>query len=793
MGRFSSKTFPGELLDILINNGYKEEELLFTARSDMDFDSNYAEGYVILSETMLITALKPPQSDMKQVRVRGSRQVKPMDIYSGSENWSLRYFSLKDIDKPDVQMQVSGGLLYAAISIGKDINNADIADGYRTDTLLAAFTNSCMDDMKRLTKLLDKLREGKDLTEEDYERISRDDYCPKCGRRYPNRDRKICPKCMDRRTIFIRTLSYFKPFKIRIFIMSICFVGTALLNLAWPYLSGTILYDRVLAKDEKFLEFTGLPAGRFMVLLGALVLTMLFTGLTIQLLQMLQGVLTAKIVPEVLKEIKYQVFASMGRLSVSFYSKKQTGGLMVRVLDDAERVTDFYINGLPYFFVHILTITATAGVMFSMNWKLALAALALLPVLTFVSIKMLPRLWNHYGRRHRAARSMNSQANDNITGARVVKAFGQEESELKRFGTYNNRVKQAELNLVAFDNRYKALYHIVQNFSSYIVMGLGSALVLSRTSMELGILVTFIGYVGQLKHPLDFMAQVFRWWTESTNCSQRIYEIIDTVPEITESPSAIQLENMRGEITLKHVTFGYEPHKPVIKDISFSVGAGQMLGIVGRSGAGKSTLVNLISRLYDAEEGEILIDGINVRELSFKELHSNIAMVSQETYIFMGTVAQNIAYARPGASIEDIIQAAVLSSAHDFICRMPDGYDTMIGYSGRELSGGERQRISIARAILADPKILILDEATASVDTETEQAIQYSLNRLIKGRTTLSIAHRLSTLKGADSLVVIDDGKLTESGTHEELVSLKGTYYKLMELQTKALAMRGIE
>lgn len=241
------------------------------------------------------------------------------------------------------------------------------------------------------------------------------------------------------------------------------------------------------------------------------------------------------------------------------------------------------------------------------------------------------------------------------------------------------------------------------------------------------------------------------------------------------------------------MTFGYEPHKPVLKDISFEVKAGEMLGIVGRSGAGKSTLVNLISRLYDPVEGYIKIDGIDVKKMGFKELRESIAMVSQETYIFMGTVAENIAYARPEATRKEIIEAAMQASAHDFICKMPQGYDTIIGSSGRTLSGGEKQRISIARAILANPRILILDEATSAVDTETEQAIQESLEKLVKGRTTLSIAHRLSTLRNADKLIVIDDGKITESGTHAELIEKKGTYYKLMQLQTKALAMRGLE
>ena len=778
MDSMGKEAIPKDLCTKLSLKGIEEDNLIFSARSDMNKESRYMDGYVILTKGELIAAILPSQE--KAVRSFGGyKDSRIKDQENIVREWSIESYSLSEIEQLEIQMLVSGGLLYATI-------------GKREQTI-AAFTNSCMSDMKRLVKLFSKVKEEKELTVEDFEQKKQEECCPKCGARYPNRDRKICPKCMDKRSVFLRSLSYFKPHRVKIAIMILCYIGTALLNLMWPYLNGTILYDRVLARDENFLKFTHLPSGRFVILLGAVVLVMLLTGLTTQLLGMVQGVLTAKIVPDVVKDIKSQVFRSMGKLSVSFYSKRQTGGLMTRVLDDAERVTDFYINGLPYFFIHLLTIIFISVVMFIMNPALALASLALLPLLFLISVKMLPRLWNQYGRRHRASRSLNGQVNDNITGARVVKAFGQEDSEVKRFGNYNNKVKQAELSLVAYDNRYKALYNTVQNISSFIVLGFGSALVLSKTSMKLGILVTFIGYVSQLRGPLDFMSQIFRWWAESINCSQRIFEIVDAVPEIRESATPVSLEQMKGEITLTHVTFGYEAHKPVLKDISFFVEAGKMLGIVGRSGAGKSTLVNLISRLYDAEEGEILIDGINVKDLSFQDLHNNIAMVSQETYIFMGTVAQNIAYAKPDASIEEIIRAAVLASAHDFICKMPDGYDTTIGSSGRELSGGERQRLSIARAILADPKILILDEATASVDTETEQAIQNSLSYLVKGRTTLSIAHRLSTLKDADSLVVIDDGKLTESGTHEELIRQQGTYYKLMQLQTKALALRGIE
>ena len=275
------------------------------------------------------------------------------------------------------------------------------------------------------------------------------------------------------------------------------------------------------------------------------------------------------------------------------------------------------------------------------------------------------------------------------------------------------------------------------------------------------------------------------------NAAQRIFEIIDAVPDIVEKENAIQTD-IRGDVTLRGVCFSYDPHKEILHNIDLDVKAGEMLGIVGKSGAGKSTLVNLISRLYDADSGEVLLHGINVKDLSFSSLRGAVAMVSQETYIFMGTIADNIAYARPNATRDEIVQAAIAASAHPFICRLPDGYDTVIGRGGRQLSGGERQRLSIARAILADPRILVLDEATASVDTETERAIQASLEQLTRGRTTISIAHRLSTLREADRLIVIEDGRLVESGTHDELVRQKGTYYKLLQLQSKALAMRGV-
>ncbi len=755
----------------------KKEDILYKANADYDEEFRFVQNYLILTKDRLVFLCYPYQ--MQGEYSFGGYAGHKMGQSIEAQEPLLRIHMLSDIEKLEIIREVSGGALMGTIG--------------GEETFLCRFSNSKMSEMERLTKNLEKIKKDEELKDEDILGKKKHECCPKCGTLYPDQERKICPKCMDKKSLFLRVMKYFFKYKARLAIMFVCYVLIGALNLAWPYLSGTFLYDKVLNKDPELMALADSFGGKFTIILLFAVLTMVVTKLIIQGLGMLHGAMTARIVPEVVAEMKEEIFNSMGKLSISFYNSRQTGALMTRVLDDASEVTGFFVDGLPYIFTNAFTIIATCVIMFSIHPWLALAALFLLPFLTIQSYRMLPRLWTFYGKRHRANRRLNSQLNDSITGARVVKAFGQQEQELKRLGKGNRGVRDAELDVMKYDNKFNALYAIVENLSSFIVWGLGSAIILSGSNLEFGMLVTFAGYVTQLQGPLDFFSYVFRWMTDCLNSSQRMFEIMDAVPEVKEAANPVRPEHINGKIELSHVTFGYEPHKPVLKDITFTVEAGQMLGIVGRSGAGKSTLVNLISRLYDPDEGTIKIDDIDVKQMGFKELRSSIAMVSQETYIFMGTVAENIAYARPEATRREIIEAARKAAAHDFICKMPQGYDTIIGSAGRSLSGGEKQRISMARAILANPRILILDEATSAVDTETELAIQESLEQLVQGRTTLSIAHRLSTLRNADRLIVVDDGKITEEGTHAELIEKKGTYFKLMELQTKALAMRGLE
>lgn len=761
---------------LLAENGVREQDILYMAETDLDENGNFAGGYLALTREALCV-IQAPASEGKTHYFRGSG-VYGMDLWEEEETggeWQARKIPLRQLERLWIENCVGCDLL-----VGK-------WDGQEHSLLM--FTHLKKRGAAQLVRGVEQLQRGEEPAFEQ----EAEEYCPKCGRMYPDRERKVCPHCMDRKNVFFRVLGYFKPYKVRFGLLMLAVICTSLINLVWPYLNGDILYDRVLARDDSFLARLGLEQGSFVTALFLVVAAMIAARLMLLGFRILQGILTAQMVVGVVRDLKKDVFRKMGLLSINFYRSRQTGSLMTRVLGDAERITGFFVDAAPYFLIHVLSILATTVVMFAMNPLMALIVIAMLPVLFLLNRRLRPRIWVMFGRRHRAERSLNSLINDNLTGSRVVKSFGQENREIDRFGGYNRRLRDAEVAISYKRNYFQLVYGGAREIASMCVWALGAYLIMEGTGQEmnLGTLITFTGYMGQLQGPMNFLSRVSHWWADSMNSAQRIFEVIDAIPEIREAEQPVALKEPKGDIVLDKVTFGYEVNRPVLKDVSLHIPAGKMVGIVGRSGAGKTTLVNLISRMYDVQEGEIRIDGIPIRNLAFHDLRKNVAMVSQETYIFMGTVAENIAYANQEADLSAIMRAAKLAGAHEFIMRMPDGYDTRIGSSGRELSGGERQRISIARAILADPRILILDEATASVDTETERVIQKALNYLVRGRTTISIAHRLSTLRDADYLVVIDHGEVTEQGTHEQLEALKGTYYKLQELQTKALQLKG--
>ena len=773
---------PGFLARIAGEQGIDADSIIAFGRGDLNAQCAYKDTYLLADKSALHILY---MQDAPEPRVFGGyferRKRRGRFMQQKEAGRTLEkhlQFSYENIQELKVENRISGGA-FVLLSGG-------------LESFICAFSGGYMRDNARFAHILNKLIKKEEIAPDDLKEPHEEKRCPKCGMLYPEKDRAVCPRCMDKKSLFLRMLGYFKPYKLRIALFFACVVLETVMNLFVPLLSGTLFYD-VVSRNEETLSSLGLPAGEFVLAVVIIALAILVSRLLQSGFTIIKGRIVGHIVPMAVYDIKTGLYNSVQRLSVGFFAKRQTGALMTRISEDANEVMSFFIDGLPYMFTNILFMISSLLIMLSMSVRLTLLSVMTLPLLFFISFKMQPVLWRYNGRRHRTRRSLYSVINDNLTGARVVKAFGREQAENQRFYKISQKVQRAEMDLVNYDNLFYIVYASVEQFAIVSVWLFGAGMVLGDAPvLDYGILVTFISYVTSLAERLDFFSYIFRWWAASMNSAQRIFEILDASPEVVESALPVCLPQVRGEVELKNVSFSYEPNKPVLSNISFKARPGYMLGIVGHSGAGKSTIVNLISRLYDPQEGEVLLDGVNVKELSFAQLHKSIALVSQETYIFRGTVAENIAYARPEAGMREIIEAAAAGSAHDFIMKLPDGYNTVIGGGGRSLSGGERQRISIARAILADPRVLILDEATASLDTQTERRIQAAIDALVKGRTTIAIAHRLSTLRNADNLIVIENGRITEQGTHMELARQKGTYYKLLQLQSKALALRGI-
>lgn len=582
-----------------------------------------------------------------------------------------------------------------------------------------------------------------------------------------------------RKKLFFRVMSYIPRYKKQLFMMIGIIILSTLVNLVRPYITGTILYDDVLTQGGRY-------SGQILPLVAVLVLISFFGVI----LGIMQGRIGADMSGKIIYDIKTEIFSSMQKLGMSFFSSKRTGNLMNRVNHDALDIQYFLNDGLPNFIINGATICAVGLFLFIVNPLLSVAVLIPVPVIALI-IKKSARVFKKLKwRTWRKSSSMNSLINDSLEGVRVVKAFGKEEKEIDTFFRFSSALAESKMREGYAAARTFPILSAIMTLGSLAVWGLGGGQVMTGR-LSFGELMSFVGYLSLLYAPVNFMVKTFDWFTSCMNSAQRIFEVIDRKTDVPESENPIEIKNMHGSVELRNVTFSYEPNRTILKNVSFKVNPGEMIGLVGHSGAGKSTITNVITRLYDVLDGEVLLDGINVKDISPQSLRSNIGMVLQETYLFSGSIAENIAYGRPDATIEEIAAAAKKAHAHEFIVNLPDGYDTLIGKNGTDLSGGEKQRISIARAILMDPAILIFDEATSSLDTKTEQQIQQAMEHLVHGRTTIAIAHRFSTLKNANRLVVVENGCIVEEGTHEELFKKEnGVYSAMAQKQLDALDVR---
>jgi len=713
-----------------------KEELLFNVKTDLD-----TQG-MLASQWLAIT--------YGEVRLwhQGAQPAKQIPI--------------EDIKEARAVSNIGSGMLIIETKNGP--------------VVVARYTSTLTSAMSFAAKLISALAQGDELPVVTKGDIPQ--YCSNCHSPMEE-GTKHCEVCMSKKYAALRMLGYLKPYKFKGILAACLLILSTIVELIPPYLT-KIIIDDVLQPQQ--------PGAIFAIIIAAWAITLL----VMSSMQALRGYIGVAISSKLMGDIRKEVYESLMKLSLAFFDRRQTSQFISRVNSDAESMRQFMTDGVIYIAGHVLRFLFILVIIFSMDWKLTLLALVPIPLLVFLSISIWPKVGRRLYQQWRAIFRLNMQVGDTLQGIRVIKAFGQEKMELARYHTANEEVVHHDMRSEKMWQFFFPAFGLITSLGSVLIWYLGGHQVLSN-DLQLGVLLAFVAYLGMLFGPIQWLSQMISWTSRAMTAAHRIFEIMDTPADVADNPEAVKLSHIKGDVVLQQVTYGYEKHHPVIKDINLEVKAGEMIGLVGHSGAGKSTFINLLCRFYDVDEGVITIDGVPIRNIEQSELRRQIGVVLQETFLFDGTIAENIAYSKPNASPEEIMRAAKIANAHDFIVRLPDGYDTRVGERGHKLSGGEKQRVAIARAIIHDPRILILDEATASVDTETERQIQEALANLVKGRTTFAIAHRLSTLRNADRLVVLDRGKMVELGTHEELLEKKdGVYRKLVDAQMEMSKIKGV-
>jgi len=667
------------------------------------------------------------------------------------------------------------------------LHESDAEDSPAITEIIGYCTNSCKRRLFTFMTIWERFQKGNIVEENDPIFDQFNAKCPKCGTVYADQDVRVCEKCNKRKGMIFRLLSYFKPFKIQLITVLFCMLMSSCLSLLTPIVSGQILFDQVISDatyDANGVQLTGkLHELKYVYIMVGVLVGMAVLSLCIGILQ---NRANAHMSTRVTKTMKNDIFRAMCGLSLSYFNKNPTGRLINRVNYDAVKIRNFYIDGVPHLIVNVLNFIGLTIFLFIINWKLTLIVFIPVPIIVVIFKTMLPKLWRAYTKEWHRSSSLNAMLGDSLNGVRVVKAFAKEAEETNRFYYYSGKLYDAHLRTHMVSIMIFPVVGLLIGMSSTAIWGFGGIEVMG-SRMTYGELTTYLGYIGMIFGPLNFFTTFTNLLTDTINSAERMFEILDMIPEITDAQDAVHLDTINGDIVFENVCFHYTPNRPILKDVSFTIHAGDHVGLVGHTGSGKSTIANLITRMYDVITGSITIDGVDIKNIELQSLRRNIAIVSQEIFIFRGTIADNIRYARPDATMAEVIEAAKAANAHDFILNLPEGYETPVGIGSRSLSGGERQRISIARALLLKPSLLILDEATAAMDTETERLISEAIEKLVKGKTTISIAHRLSTLKNCNWLMAIENGEIAEMGTAEELLEKKGVYYKLYTLQNEQM------
>ncbi|NBZ98450.1 MAG: ATP-binding cassette domain-containing protein [Betaproteobacteria bacterium] len=610
--------------------------------------------------------------------------------------------------------------------------------------------------------------------------------CPVCQNVVDEADEE-CPVCLEKEQTPPSTWTLFKlwrfakPYQWQLLMGFVLTLASTAATLVPPYLTMPLMDDVLIPyQNGKPID----PVTVSWYLLGLLGSAFVAWGLG-----WIKTYILALVSERIGADLRTTTYQHLLKLSLEYFGGRRTGDLIARIGSETDRINVFLSLHLLDFATDVLMIMMTAIILFSINPTLAVVTLLPLPFIGWLIHVVREKLRTGFEKIDRVWSEVTNVLADTIPGIRVVKAFAQEDREAQRFIDANQHNLAVNDRLNRVWSVFSPTVTLMTEVGLLVVWGFGIWLV-SKDQITVGVLTAFLAYIGRFYTRLDSMSRIVSTTQKAASGAKRIFEILDHVSSVPEPVNPVALPKVEGRITLTDASFRYG-NRAVIKQLNLDIQPGEMIGLVGHSGSGKSTLVNLMCRFYDLSEGSIALDGVDIKQLKVADYRRHIGLVLQEPFLFFGTIADNIAYGLPDASREDIVAAARAAHAHEFILRMPQGYDSLVGERGQGLSGGERQRISIARALLINPRILILDEATSAVDTETEKEIQNALDNLVRGRTTIAIAHRLSTLRKADRLVVMDKGLIVEEGTHDVLIESKGAYWRLYEAQQRQAESEG--